>query len=116
MDDRRDSHPEQSNHAATIDRDEGGVAVQTRPQPAKPETDRMPPWRVLLHNDDVNTFEDVVDTILELTRLSDMEAIERMLEAHLKGVSLLLMTHREHAELLHEQFTSKCLTVTIEPD
>jgi len=26
------------------------------------------------------------------------------------------MTHREHAELLSEQFTSKKLTVTIEPE
>jgi ATP-dependent Clp protease adapter protein ClpS len=39
-----------------------------------------------------------------------------MLEAHQRGISLLLTTHREHAELLHEQFHSKHLTVTIEPE
>ena len=36
--------------------------------------------------------------------------------AHKTGVSLILVTHREHAELLQEQFASKRLTVTIEPD
>jgi ATP-dependent Clp protease adapter protein ClpS len=38
-----------------------------------------------------------------------------MLEAHKRGLALLVSTHREHAELLQEQFTSKKLTVTIEP-
>ena len=38
-----------------------------------------------------------------------------MLEAHETGVTLLVETHREHAELLQEQFQSKQLTVTIEP-
>ncbi|MCH7572875.1 MAG: hypothetical protein IH891_08175 [Planctomycetes bacterium] len=42
-------------------------------------------------------------------------AIECMLEAHKSGLALLLSTHREHAELLQEQFTSKRLTVTIQP-
>ena len=41
---------------------------------------------------------------------------ERVLEAHRTGVSLLLSTHQEHAELLAEQFASKSLTVTIEPE
>jgi ATP-dependent Clp protease adaptor protein ClpS len=94
--------------------DGGGTAVQTRP--ARPRTRRLPPWKVLLHNDDVNHMEDVIDAIVELTTLRRQEAILRMLEAHTKGLTLLLTTHREHAELLQEQFTSKRLTVTIEPE
>ena len=92
----------------------GGTAVQTRP--ARPRIRRLPPWRVLLHNDDVNLMEDVIDAIIELTTLGRQEAILRMLEAHTRGLALLLTTHREHAELLQEQFTSKRLTVTIEPE
>jgi ATP-dependent Clp protease adaptor protein ClpS len=92
----------------------GGTAVQTRP--ARPKIRRLPPWKVLLHNDDVNAMEDVIDAIVELTTLGRQEAILRMLEAHTRGLALLLTTHREHAELLQEQFTSKRLTVTIEPE
>ncbi len=42
--------------------------------------------------------------------------MQRTLEAHETGVAMLLVTNREHAELLAEQFASKSLTVTIEPD
>jgi ATP-dependent Clp protease adaptor protein ClpS len=92
----------------------GGTALRKRPSP--PKVDRMPPWRVLLHNDDHNDMLDVVLTIQELAKLTRQEAVQRMLEAHKTGVSLLLVTHREHAELLTEQFASRRLTVTIEPD
>ena len=76
----------------------------------------MPQWKVLLHNDDVNEMEFVVDTITELAHLNRQDAILRMLEAHDTGVALLLTTHRERAELIQDQFTTKQLTVTIEPD
>ncbi len=76
---------------------------------------RLPPWNVLLHNDDVNDMAYVAGTITELTTLGHHDAVLRMIEAHNRGLSLLLQTHREHAELLQEQFTSKRLTVTIEP-
>jgi ATP-dependent Clp protease adaptor protein ClpS len=95
---------------------DGGTATIERTRPAPVKLDRMPPWKVLLHNDDVNTMEDVVDAIIELTTLRRQDAVLRMLEAHRRGLTLLLTTHREHAELLEEQFRSKRLTVTIEPD
>jgi hypothetical protein len=37
-------------------------------------------------------------------------------EADKTGVALLLTTHKERAELYKDQFESKGLTVTIEPD
>ena len=83
-------------------------------KPAPPRTRRLPPWNVLLHNDDVNDVLYVANTIIELTTLNRQDAVARMLEAHTRGLSLLLQTHREHAELLQEQFASKRLTVTIE--
>ena len=98
----------------------GGTATverpKTRPKPKPPKLDRMPQWKVLLHNDDVNEMEFVIDTVVELAHLTPQEAILRMLEAHDTGVALLLTTHRERAELIQEQFTSKQLTVTIEPE
>lgn len=94
----------------------GGAAVATRPAPTKAPVDRLPPWKVLLHNDDGNEMGYVVETILELTTLRPQTALLRMLEAHETGVSMLLSTHREYAELLQDQFESKRLKVTIEPD
>ena len=91
---------------------DGGTATLVKP--ASPRVRRLPPWNVLLHNDDVNDVLYVADTIIELTTLNRQDAVARMLEAHTRGLSLLLQTHREHAELLQEQFESKRLTVTIE--
>ena len=92
----------------------GGAALGT--VSARPRPRLLPPWRVLLHNDNVNDMPYVVDTIIALTTLNRHDAVTRMLEAHNRGLALLLTTHREHAELLDEQFQSKRLKVTIEPD
>ena len=93
--------------------DDTTTVIETRP--SRPAVRRMPPWSVLLHNDDVNDMLYVTDTIMELTTLNREDSIQRTIEAHQSGVALLVTTHREHAELLGEQFTSKQLTVTIEP-
>lgn len=94
----------------------GSTQLKTRPRPSRPRLDRMPPWKLLLHNDDKNDMGFVIETIIELTSLNPHAALIKMVEAHKSGVALLLTVHREYAELLHEQFTSKGLTTTIEPD
>jgi ATP-dependent Clp protease adaptor protein ClpS len=103
---------------SALENADGGTttAVKTRPRTAPPKVDRLPPWRVLLHNDDVNELGYVVETIIQLVRLNPRQAILQTIEAHTKGIALLMTTHREHAELLCEQFASKRLTVTVEPD
>lgn len=83
--------------------------------PKRREPQPLPPWKVLLHNDDVNVMDYVVRTITVLTPLNTEEAVKRTIDAHKTGVSLLLTTHKERAELYQEQFQSKGLTVTIEP-
>jgi ATP-dependent Clp protease adaptor protein ClpS len=105
------------------EREKGGGAAtatvkpkrRTRRAPKKTPPRHLPPWKVLLHNDDKNDVVYVVKTIMELTPLREQEATMRMLEAHNTGVALLLTTHKERAELYREQFHSKGLTVTIEP-
>lgn len=91
---------------------DGAVATQTQP----PRLDRLPPYRVMLHNDDVNEMLDVVSAILELTTLRRTRAFEIMLTAQAQGCCLVLITHRERAELYRDQFRAKGLTVTIEPN
>ncbi len=99
-----------------VNSDRSATAVREQTHAIEHSVDRMPPWKLLLHNDDDNFMEDVVRALQELAKLTYTEAIQRMLEAHHRGLSLLMTTHREHAELLQEQFESKLLTVTIEPD
>ena len=91
----------------------GGTATKTAPKKNPPG--HLPPWKVLLHNDDKNDLGHVIGTIVELTPLNKQEAEVRTKEADKTGVSLLLTTHKERAELYQDQFQSKGLTVTIEP-
>jgi ATP-dependent Clp protease adapter protein ClpS len=88
-------------------------AAKAAPKQKPPQM--LPPWNVLLHNDDKNTQPFVVHTILELTTLKEQDAKLRTKEAHETGVALLLTTHKERAELYKDQFESKGLVVTIEP-
>lgn len=91
------------------------VAVRERPESTLAPVDQLPPFRVLLHNDDVNIVEDVVFSVMELVRVPLQRAVEITMTADKRGVALVCVTHKERAELLQEQFRSKKLTVTIEP-
>ncbi|HPD31422.1 MAG TPA: ATP-dependent Clp protease adaptor ClpS [Phycisphaerae bacterium] len=103
----------------------GGDEGTCNAVPVKPRRERLPrqspprvlpPWKVILHNDDVNEMNRVVEVICLLTRLNRQEAAARMEEAHKTGAALLLVTHRERAELYVEQFATYNLTVTAEPE
>ena len=98
----------------------GGTATAkpkraTKAAPKNKPPGMLPPWKVLLHNDDKNDMVFVVQTIVALTPLNEQDAVTRMKEAHQTGVALLLTTHKERAELYKDQFQSKSLIVTIEP-
>src|SRR5271170_5617637 len=110
MADEPHERPEESKSGtATKPRRPSKRAPQKKPP--KP----LPPWRVLLHNDDKNDMPFVIETIVMLTPLNRQDAELRTNEADKTGVALLLVTHKERAELYKDQFESKGLTVTIEP-
>lgn len=94
------------------------VSVVEMEPKSEHKTKRMPQYKVLLLNDDVNEFGAVVNAVKELTPLDGDEAISRVNEAHKTGVALLLMTHKERAELYQEQFHAHIppIKVEIEPD
>ena len=91
----------------------GGASTAVLPEVAPPKL--LPPYKVILHNDDVNSIDHVVETIMTLTALNLEDAVQRTVEAHHTGCALILVTHRERAELYQEQFHSASLTVTVEP-
>lgn len=107
---------EQRRRGSSVDPKAPVAARRTRTQPRQEtQTRQLPPFKVLLHNDDVNDMTYVVRTIMELVHLPQPIATQRMMEAHMKGLTLLCVTHKERAELYVDQFASKKLTVTIEP-
>lgn len=112
--------PQEEEKHASVDatNNDGALAMAAMKKPAEPvrKTRKLPPFRVLLHNDDVNTFEHVLKSVVRLTSLPPQEALLKTLEAHETGVALLVVTHKERAELYAEQFASLSLIVTIEPD
>jgi len=112
---------EEATNQMTADAGDAQVATMApsaptkKPTPPQRKPRHLPPYRVLLHNDDVNTFEHVIASIVQLTALSMDDAIQRAIEAHESRVALLLVTHRERAELYVDQFVSVKITVSIEP-
>ena len=93
----------------------GGAAVMEK----APERVRKPSprYKVLLHNDPVNTMEDVVSTLRQVVPLlSEQDAIAVMLETHNTGVGLVIVCDIEPAEFYSESLKAKGLTSTIEPE
>ncbi|TLN28686.1 ATP-dependent Clp protease adaptor ClpS [bacterium] len=73
------------------------------------------PCRVLLHNDDVNDMDHVVRALLLVVAgLTPGDAGRIMLEAHREGIALVIVCHRELAELYRDGLRSAGLTATIE--
>ena len=109
MSEQDKSVPQPPSGAATKPKKKAKQAPQKQPPKM------LPQWKVLLHNDDVNTLDHVVKSIVELTHMTEQDATVRTKEANNTGVALILVTHKERAELYRDQFQSKSLTVSIEP-
>jgi ATP-dependent Clp protease adaptor protein ClpS len=105
------------DHPSTVATEPGAPksATAVQEKPASPVRDVLPPFRVLLHNDAMNDMVYVVETLVDLTPLNVRKATDVMFEAHRKGVALVLVTHKERAELYVEQFRSKRLKASMEP-
>nr|WP_276613099.1 ATP-dependent Clp protease adapter ClpS [Cylindrospermopsis raciborskii] len=76
-----------------------------------------PRYRVLLHNDDYNSMEYVVQVLLStIPSLTQPQAVSIMMEAHSHGLALVISCALEHAEFYCESLNNYGLTSTIEPD
>lgn len=76
-----------------------------------------PRYRVLLHNDDFNSMEYVVQTLMKtVAGMTQPQAVNIMMEAHINGLSLVIICAQEHAEFYCETLKKHGLTSTIEPD
>jgi ATP-dependent Clp protease adaptor protein ClpS len=82
---------------------------------AAPVRWQLPRYRVLLLNNADKDLMFVVRTVMELTRFCRTEATLKMWQAHYDGRALLIVTHKERAELFVELFAARDLKVAIEP-
>ena len=75
----------------------------------------LPPYRVMLHNDDVNEMLHVVRALIEsVPELTAERAAEIMVEAHTHGQAEVIRCPLERAELYRDRLESFGLTATIE--
>ena len=75
----------------------------------------LPPYAVILHNDDVNEMLYVVQSLLVcVPELDAQQATEVMLQAHLHGQARVIACPLERAELYRDRLESRGLTATIE--
>ena len=92
----------------------GGTLLEQKPSELKIKS---PKYKVLLHNDPVNSMEYVTTTLREVVpQLSEQDAIAIMLEAHNSGVGLVIVCDLEPAEFYSESLKSKGLTSSIEKE
>ncbi len=90
------------------------VLLEKKPSELK---NKSPKYKVLLHNDPVNSMEYVTTTLRAVVpQLSEQDAIAIMLEAHNTGVGLVIICDLEPAEFYSESLKSKGLTSSIEKE
>jgi ATP-dependent Clp protease adaptor protein ClpS len=79
-------------------------------------TRTMPMHRLLLHNDDHNSCEHVLKSLVEVFKFDHQKAMTIMMEAHETDVALILVTTLERCELYHDQMQALGITTSIEPE
>jgi ATP-dependent Clp protease adaptor protein ClpS len=77
----------------------------------------LPPYNVILFNDEYNSMDYVVAVLMHtINTLTQAEAEQIMLTAHLMGSAVVITCPRETAEFYQERILSYGLTATIAPD
>lgn len=77
----------------------------------------LPPYNVILFNDEYNSMDYVVSVLLHtINTLTQAEAEQIMLTAHLMGSAIVITCPKETAEFYQERILSHGLTATIAPD
>lgn len=80
-------------------------------------TKLLPPYKVIVHDDDYNEMNYVVFALLHSVNILSVQEAERiMLTAHLTGKAVVIVCPKEVAEYYQERLLSYHLTATIEPD
>ena len=77
--------------------------------------DFLPPYSVILHNDDHHAMDFVVASLSKsVPGLTTQEATGIMLEAHNEGKAVVITCPLEHAELYRDRIRTFGLAATVE--
>ena len=93
------------------DRDEGGTVVTTLSQPksttkTSTSSKQLPPYNVIVLNDEEHTFEYVIELLTKLFGHSVATAESLTWKIHASGRAVVYTTHKEKAELKRDQVLS----------
>ena len=90
------------------------AVIEKKPTELK---NKSPKYKVLLHNDPINSMEYVTISLREVVpQLSEQDAIAIMLEAHNTGVGLVIICDLEPAEFYSESLKAKGISSSIEKE
>ena len=104
------------------ERQRGRSAVIARPKPKakderKEDTTLEPMWRVLLHNDDVHTWDYVIMAIVETVKTITRKKAHRITtQVHSQGVATITVTWKQQAKTFSLKLQNYGLTSSICPD
>ncbi len=77
----------------------------------------LPPYKVILHNDDHTPMELVIIALLKsVPSLNEEDAVNIMLTAHNEGTAVVITCPKETAELYQSRIISYKINCTIELD
>ena len=96
----------------------GSIAeLQANDFERKEAVDKEPIWRVLLHNDDVHTFDYVIDTMVSVVKTVTRKKAHRItMEAHKSGLATVTTTWKQLAREYSIGLQKAGLTSSIAPD
>jgi ATP-dependent Clp protease adaptor protein ClpS len=86
-----------------------GTALKVRPRQkrkTKPERKELPPFNVVLLNDNDHTFDYVIEMLGKVCQHSVERATAMAKEVDESGRAIVLTTHKERAELKRDQILS----------
>src|SRR5947207_189120 len=96
---------EQPTGATTVEPAKPAPKQTTRTAP-RPPLDKLPPYNVVLLDDDHHTYEYVIEMIVALFGYDPQKAFNMAEEVDAKGRVIVLTTHKEKAELKRDQITA----------
>lgn len=78
------------------------------------KTEKALNCKVLVWNDEVNTFEHVISCLMKIIKMDKEKAEKHTLQVHKEGRSIVWSGHREYAEAKAFHLGTEGITATVE--
>ena len=90
------------------------MVKQKTNQKKKEKEQALPPNELILHNDDFNTFDFVIESLIVVCGHEPEQAEQCAIITHLHGKCLIKTGSLDLLKTLHAELTNRKLTTTIE--